>query len=178
MAFKRRSLTAAMVQVRFTQLPAGIIGKINESSGLVGSEDLTRATIARAQSISTNDAMPYARVKQIGYGTVVEDVPLFMEGTGNLSVIETVDGASLYKLGIYDFVNYLLSCERDPLEIGIFAACVDGQVGTEQLNGAIDRLTNVKFTAVARAIDVGGQLVSNSASFYYIRSLNPDTYLP
>jgi hypothetical protein len=180
-----------MVQIRFTNLHGGMFEKINTSMGLNGSVEQSRQTIARAQSISTNDATPYSRVRQIGYGTIVEDVPLFTEGSGNISAIETVDAPSLYKIGIYDFVNYLFSCVRNPIEIAILAPCLGAassasNVGPDPLSFGdlvdnaqtiIDRLTQVKFTAVARAIDVGGQLVSNSASFYYIRTIDPNTYL-
>lgn len=178
--YNRRALTASMVQIRFTSGIDGFEG-LNESVGLFGTAEQSRSVIARAQSLSTSDSMPYARVKQIGYGSIVEDVPQIMESSGSLQVIETIDVPSLYRLGIYDFVQYLKSCTRKPLSIAIFATCnifntasIATQNTVGNLSGApklVDSLDFVKFTSVSRAIDVHGHLVSNGASFIFIRPI-------
>ena len=166
-SFTRQSLTAALVQVKIDL--AGL--PKSTASGMFEAGDaeagIAHETIARAQSVSTNDELSYAPVFQIGYGGVVEHVPLRTQGSGQLNAIEVINASSLYKLGILDFVGYLIYCTRDTIEITLLSGCEYGEDQAKE----VDRLTNVKFTSVARLIDVGGQLVSNSASFVYIRSL-------
>ena len=168
MSYTRRSLTAALVQINMTGIPFDLPSA--SDLGFEAGEDSTayRETIARAQTFSTNDELAYAPVFQIGYGGVVEHVPLRTQGSGQLQTIEIVDLPSLYRLGIYDFIGYLMNCTRNPIEIAIHSFCNEDSGAPKE----VDRLTNVKFTGVARMIDVGGQLVPNSASFVYIRSLS------
>lgn len=164
---KRRSLTSALIQLRFTNIPSEF-EEINKSEGILES----KMTVARAQSITTQDTLDYYRVPQIGFATIVEDVPVMMQGSGAMQAVETINQPNLYKLGIRDFVLYLYKCERETIEIAIMSNC-EGSSSRE-----VDRLESVKFTSVNRSIQSGGGPVINNATFYYLRSINPDVYLP
>lgn len=169
MAFTRKSLTAALIQVKVNL--NGLAYSTDSGMFEAGDDEgkIAHKNIARAQSISTNDELSYAPVFQLGYAGVVEHVPLRTQGSGQMNAIEVINEISLYKIGILDFVGYLVSCSREAINIVLISGCDYNDRGSS--NTEIDRLTNVKFTSVARMIDVGGQLVSNAASFVYIRPL-------
>lgn len=157
--YERRALTAPIITLELTGGPAaGELATSTDGQTVGGAE-----TIARAQQITTNDAIGFVRLREIGSGTIVEDVPLVTEGTGNLRVVETVD-SSLVRAGIVDFVDFITNCSKELLQIRIRELCGP--------RPNVDVLRRVKFTAVSRAIAVGAGVVINAAAFYYIRDLN------